>query len=199
MGAGYSLAPFFLTYSLMNFTYSQKPTGIDLVSLSDMKQFLRVDHADEDITITALLAAAAQSIQDYTGLHFVNDIFVMQLDSFYNVEFPYLISSVTSVSYYNSAGSLTVLPTANYFYDTTRKPGRINFIDTPTIREDNFNNVVIGGTVLNAINASLIHAIKMLTAHFYENRRAVVVGASTSVMPLGIQAIINPYRIISLK
>ena len=87
----------------MNFSYTLQPTGTDIISLSDMKEFLRVDHTDEDTTITALLDAATQSIQDYTGLHFKTSTYALKLDNFYNIEFPYLISSVTSVTYYDSS------------------------------------------------------------------------------------------------
>jgi len=38
----------------------------------------------------------------------------------------------------------------------------------------------------------------MLASHYYENRRAVIVGVKASKIPLGIEAILNPYRIISL-
>ena len=51
-----------------------QPTGTDIVSLNDAKEFLRVDHTDEDATITALINAAVQHCQDYTGRHFVASI-----------------------------------------------------------------------------------------------------------------------------
>ena len=73
------------------------------------------------------------------------------------------------------------------------------FKNTPDLEEDKLNRVTIIGAVTSSINPPLTHAIKMLAAHFYENRRAVVVGTITAVIPLGIKAIINPYRIISLK
>ena len=41
--------------------------GVDLVSLADMKEFLRVDHSDEDTTITALLDTAVAWAEDYTN------------------------------------------------------------------------------------------------------------------------------------
>lgn len=184
----------------MNFTYAAQPTGTDLISLADIKEFLRVDHSDEDTTITAIIDAAAQSIQNYTGRHFKTTTFVFNLDSFHFIEFPYQVTSVTSVTYLDRAGDSQTLATTKYFTDTGRQPGRINFKNTPDLVEDKFNRVTINGTVTNDINSPLTHAIKMLCAHFYENRRAVVVGTLSAVeIPLGVKAIINPYRIINTR
>ena len=185
----------------MNFTYAAQPTGTDLISLSDMKEWLRVDHSDEDATITAIINSAVQSIQDYTGRHFKGTTFLATLDSFQNTEFYYQVTTVTSVTYTDKAGSTQTLPTTKYFIDTVRQPGRIKFKNTPELVEDKFNAVQIIGTGGNSSPpAPLVHAIKMLAAHFYENRRAVVVGTLSAVeIPLGVKAIINPYRIINLK
>ena len=183
----------------MNFLYAAQPTGTDIVSLSDMKEFLRVDHSDEDATITAIIDSAVQSIQDYTGRHFKTTTYTATLDSFYNTEFPYQVDGVTTITYNDRAGNPQTLDSSKYFSDVIRKPGRIKFKDTPDLEEDKFNRVAIVGAVTNSINPPLTHAIKMLAAHYYENRRAVVVGTITAVIPLGIKAIINPYRIISLK
>ena len=97
------------------------------------------------------------------------------------------------------AGASQTLAASKYYTDTSRQPGRINFKNTPDLVDDKFNKVTINGTVSNDINPPLTHAIKMLAAHFYENRRAVVVGTITAVIPLGIKAIINPYRIINTR
>lgn len=184
----------------MNFTYAAQPTGTDIVSLSDMKEFLRVDHSDEDTTITAIIDAATQSIQDYTGRHFVATTWQMTIKTFYNIEAPYSATNVSNVKYYKpNEESLTTLSTDKYYVGTQLGILRVNFLDTPSVEEDRFGGVVINGTVTNQINPPLTHAIKMLAAHFYENRRAVVVGTITAVIPLGIKAIINPYRIINTR
>jgi len=183
----------------MYFNYLEQPTGIDIISLADMKEFLRVDHSDEDTTITAIIESAVQSVQDYTGRHFKTTTFVATLDSFHSAVFPYQITSVSGVTYKDRAGSIQTLPTSKYFVDIYNQPARIKFKNTPDLVEDEFNAVVIAGTVTNSIKAPLVHAVKMLSAHFYENRRAVIVGTISNEIPLGIKALINPYRIISLK
>jgi uncharacterized phiE125 gp8 family phage protein len=185
----------------MNFTYTAQPTGTDIVSLADMKEFLRVDHSDEDTTITAIIDAATQSIQDYTGRHFKATTWLYQMEFMRNVDIPYSVNTVTGISYYNTAGNTTSLTNnTDYYYGKENGVLKVKYIEIPSdIIDERMDAVNIVGTTVNEINAPLTHAIKMLAAHYYENRRAVVVGTITAVIPLGIKAIINPYRLINLK
>jgi uncharacterized phiE125 gp8 family phage protein len=182
----------------MRFSIATQPTGTDIVSLDDMKEFLRVEHTDEDTTITAIIDAAVQAAQDYTGRHFVSSVFSLSIDSFYNVEVPTGITTISGISYFDSAGDSQTLSVDKYYADFRREPGRISFIDPPSTHTDRFNAVVIAGTLGDTAYPPIKHAIKMLAAHYYENRRAVIITTSSKI-PLGIEAILNPYRIISLK
>ena len=182
----------------MKLTVAANPTGIDIVSLADMKEFLRVDHSDEDTTISAILASAAIAVQDYTGRVLINTTYTLNLDSFYNVELPGGINSVTGVTYYDTTKTSVTLPTTKYYYDALREPARISFIDPPSTYVEMYNSVTIVGAIGEQAIPTLKHAIKMLAAHYYENRRAVIVGVKASKIPFGIEAILNPYRIISL-
>lgn len=184
----------------MKFIYTAQPTGTDIVSLVDLKQFLRVDSADEDSTILALLDAAIRSIQDYTGLHFKATGWLYSMQYMTNVTMPYGVDVVGGISYYNTGGTTTYLSSNDYYWGFENGIMRVKYINIPSdIIDNKIDAVNIVGTVVNQINPALTHAVKMLAAHFYENRRAAVVGASTSVMPLGIEAIINPYRLIYCK
>jgi len=182
----------------MKFTVADNPLGTDIISLAEMKLFLRVDHSEEDTTISAIITSAAMAVQDYTGRVFVSSTFTMMLDSFHNVEIPADISTVSGVTYYDSTNALQTLGVTKYYVDASREPARVAFLDTPSIYTDRFNSVIIAGTIGNQANPPQQHAIKMLAAHYYENRRAVIVGVKASKIPLGIEAILNPYRIISL-
>lgn len=45
------------------------------------------------------------------------------------------------------------------------------------------------------IPADLIEAVRQLTAHFYENREATLVGVTAQVLPLGVADIVAEHRI----
>ena len=184
----------------MKLQVTTQPTGTAIVSLADMKEFLRVDHSDEDTTITALINAGTQSCQDYTNRHFVVSAFNLYLDDFYNCDFDIgPVVSITSVVYQDSADAQQTLAASKYWADFKREPGRIRFDSPPDTYDDAFNVVTIAGTLGEVPQQPIVHAIKMLVAHYYENRRAVVVGTMTSEMPLGVAALLNPYRIIAAK
>ena len=182
----------------MKFTVADNPLGTDIISLVDMKEFLRVDHTDEDTTISAIITSAAMAVQNHTGLFFASSTFTMKLDSFHNVEIPAMIGSVTGVTYFDTTNTSVTLDTSKYYYDPSRVPARVTFIDPPSTYKDMYNSVTITGAIGKAASPPLKHAIKMLASHYYENRRAVIVGVKASKIPLGIEAILNPYRIISL-
>ncbi len=191
-------SPFFYLTN-MKLEITTQPSGTDLLPLATAKEFLRVDHTDEDTTIEALINAAVQHCQDYTNRHFVNSNFTLKLDDFYNCEFSTgPINSITGVTYKDFNNSTQNLPAANYWYDTRREPGRIHFDNPPDTYEDDFNVVTISGTLGATPPHPIMHAVKMLVAHYYENRRAVIT-TSANEMPLGVAALLNPYRIISTK
>ena len=45
----------------------------------------------------------------------------------------------------------------------------------------------------NNIPKPLIHAMKVLIAHFYENREPVLIGASVITMPYTLEYLLDPY------
>ena len=44
------------------------------------------------------------------------------------------------------------------------------------------------------VQPPVIEAVKLLAAHFYENREASLVGVTSQELPLGVLDLINPYR-----
>lgn len=184
----------------MKLEITTQPTGTDILPLSLAKEFLRVDHSDEDTTITALINAAVQHCQDYTNRHFVSSNFTLSLDDFYNCEFSTgPINTITGVTYKDVGNATQTLAASKYWYDTKREPARIHFDSPPDTYDDDFNVVTISGTLGDAPATPVVHAIKMLVAHYYENRRAVITGTTSIEIPLGVAALLNPYRIITTK
>jgi hypothetical protein len=40
-----------------------------------------------------------------------------------------------------------------------------------------------------------LQAIRILAGHFYENRQAVLVGTIATELPIGVHALLAPYRV----
>lgn len=51
-----------------------------------------------------------------------------------------------------------------------------------------------GGVDQDPIPPALVHAVALLTAHWYENREASLVGINAQSLPFGLVDIINDYR-----
>jgi hypothetical protein len=123
------------------------------VALAEAKAHLRVDGADEDETITALIRAAQKWCEDFQKRQFVTATWKLSLDRLPNALYgtqchsleasggwfdneaivlprPPLVS-VTSIVYTDTNGDSQTLAAADYRVDTEAEPGRI----TPAYNE----------------------------------------------------------------
>jgi len=186
----------------MNIARPTYTTGTDVVSLSDMKEFLRVDHTDEDTTITALLDAAVAHVSDYCNRHFrTTAVVTFKLERWRAASLAFgPVTGITSVSYYDTSGTSQTLDASKYYTEEhTDGPWRIYFHDVPDLEDYNAHPVTITATCGKGATGNVKHAVRMLVAHWYENRRAVVTGATPVEVPMAVQAILNSERIIDLR
>jgi uncharacterized phiE125 gp8 family phage protein len=56
-------------------------TGTEPVTLAETKEYLRVDHADEDALITSFIMAARMKVERFTGLSLVAQTLQYQVDT----------------------------------------------------------------------------------------------------------------------
>jgi uncharacterized phiE125 gp8 family phage protein len=54
------------------------------------------------------------------------------------------------------------------------------------------------GPLATDVPDALLHVIRLLVAHWYENRGVAATGAGVVMLPAGVQALIAPYRVLSL-
>lgn len=177
-------------------------TGTNVVSLDDAKEFLRVDHDDEDTTITALLDAAVAWVEDYTNRSFTaSSLTVFSLGFWRKASLAFgPVTSIVSVTYKDTSGATQTLSTDKYYYETVHNGSiMIYFHDVPDLEEYNAHPVTIAAMVGASASSRVKHAVKMLVAHWYENRRAVVTGTTTAEVPIAVEALLSSERIIDLR
>jgi len=161
-----------------------------------------VDHSDEDTTITALLDAAVAHVSDYCNRHFtVSTQAIFYLERWRPASLAFgPVSNISSVNYYDTAGVYQTLSSDKYYTEERKDgPWRIYFHDVPDLEEYNAQPVRITVTCGLAATSNVKHAVRMLVAHWYENRRAVVTGAVPVEVPMAVTAILNSERIIDLR
>lgn len=160
-------------------------SALAILPVAEMANFLRVDDPTQMAEIGSLISAAITKFQEHTGRQIGTATYKMTLRSFprcaraIRLPKPPTVS-VSSVGYYATAGSLTTLDTAAY---QVGKGEVFHWIESaasgywPAVAPGLANGVEIVftcgyGTARASIDDDLIHSLKVLVAHWYENREA---------------------------
>ena len=174
-----------------------------IISMADLKAHMRVTHTAEDTLISALRSAAISWVEEHCNIKLGSYTARGYLPGFYNSYIPIgPVTAVTEVKYQTTADTdyttdLTTLVAGNWFTDTISQPARIAFRDYPNVYEYALTPVVVSFTAgYGTMPAPVLQAIRLLVAHMYENRQEEIVGTITTRLKFGLDALLNPFRII---
>ena len=177
------------------------------ISLAQAKAFLRIDsdYDDDDSYITSLINVATSVVEEYTRRRLITQTYNLFYDEFP----PYIdlqigdVASVTHIKYYDTDNTQQTLATSEYDVDTVIRPGRIyqaetgdfpNTYERPNAVEVEF---IVGATAAD-IPAPIIQAIYITLGRYYENRQDVVLGTQVQELPLMVEYLLTPYRLLEL-
>jgi uncharacterized phiE125 gp8 family phage protein len=181
----------------MRYTRAAEPTDTNFISLTNLKNYLRIDTNDDDTVLGHLLTSARQACEEYTGRLFGSGSVTFYLDSFEDSSFiagP--VTAISSVTYYDVDNVLQTLSTARWYADLVSYPQRIAFDAPPAVYLERFGQVIIATTAGHStVPGPVLQAMRMLAAHFYDNRQAVITGTIATEMPLAVHALLAPYRV----
>jgi len=178
-----------------------------VISLSEAKAFLRIDsdYDDDNTYITSLINVATQVVEEFTRRRLMTQTYNIFYDEFP----PYIdlqvgdVASVTHIKYYDADNTLQTLAASNYDVDTKVRPGRIyqsetgdypNTYERPNAVEVEF---IVGATASD-VPAPIVQAIYIIVGRYYENRQDVVTGTIASELPLMVDHLLTPYRLLEL-
>lgn len=182
------------------------PPAGEPLSLADAKQFLRVDHADDDAVITALIAAGRAHVEALTRLMLLTQTWRFVRDAWPpHGRFTARIGplqSLLAARVFDASGIAHPLEVESFVVDAAANviaapcwalpvPGR-------TVAGIELDVICGFGAVANDVPADLIHALKILVAHWYDNRGLVGSSGGAAMQPAGLHALIAPYRVLSL-
>jgi len=177
------------------------------ITTAEAKSHLRVDFADDDTLIAALVTAARQMFEELNGRALFTQTWKLTLDRWPasgRIELPRPpLVSVTSIKYIDSAGVESTFSSGDYVVETGRTPGRVSLgydksWPTATLRPASPITItyVAGWTTTAAIPERYKAAIKLLVGHWYENREAIITsGAMPKALPLGFESIVLMDRV----
>jgi uncharacterized phiE125 gp8 family phage protein len=180
------------------------------MTLADAKVHLKVEDATDDGLIRALIGAAAEYAETFTRRRLLTQTWDLKLDDFpcAVIELPFPpVSSVTSVSYVDTAGDTqtwsSALYTATLPVGPQAAPATIEPIygeSFPSTRSQSSAvtvRFVCGYGAASDLPSSIVAAMKLLIGHWYVNREAAIVSmnTATSVIPMGVDQLLWPYRL----
>ena len=179
------------------------PPVVAPVTVDDAKVFLRVDGAEEDTLIESLIAAAVDHLDGRSGVLgrcMVTQVWRYQAQCL-NAQFDFDMPGATAatVRFVDDAGEAQAVTVADDQLVQTVRGSSLIIADGDPLAEwrGPVTLEVTFGTAVEDVPPALVQAVRMLVAHWYANREAVVTG-SAAPLPLGVQMLIAPYRWMSI-
>lgn len=181
------------------------PPAEQPVSLADAKAHLRIDHDDEDAQVAAAVAAATGHLDGWDGilqLALVTQTWEVAFAGFSSfLRLPLRpVQEITSVIYRDAAGGSQTLAADDYLLHggvlgayLAAAPGK-SWPETQGRDDAVVVRFVAGYGGASDVPPTLKAAILLMMAHWFDNRGAVAFGVTAAELPLGVAALIAPYR-----
>lgn len=172
------------------------------VTLTEAKAHCRVDDDNDNAYIKDLLYVATAKVQTDTARQLINATWTWTLDAFPAILYlPYPpVVSVTSLKYYDSAGSQQTWASANYQTDLLAEPGRIQpayGLTWPDVRSQlNVVEVIYVagyGATAASVPWELKQGVLLWLAQMYEFREPIITGAVVTQVQKTADALIGPF------
>jgi len=173
-----------------------------IITVADLKAHMRVTHTQEDTLISALRSAAISWVEEHCNIKLGSYTARGYLAGFYNSYIPIgPVTAISEVKYQTTSdktyANLDTLAAGLWFTDEISKPARIAFRDYPNVYEYALTPVVVTFTAgYTTMPDPVLQAIRLLVAHMYENRQEEVLGTITTRLKFGLEALLNPFRVI---
>ena len=184
------------------------PPAAEPLSLADARDFLRVAHDDDDDAIAALIAAARLHIEAHTRRALITQNWRLVRDcwpaSGTLTLLPAPARALEAVRLLAVDGTAQELDLDAFVLDAAAAPARARF-DRDSLaqpaRPFARNEIAIEagyGAAATDVPAPLRHAIRLLVAHWYENRALVKASGEVAAIPASVLSLVAPYRVASL-
>ena len=183
-----------------------QPPVLEPVALADMKDYLRLDGAQEDALVTTLITAARLMVEAMSGRMLIDQGWRIVLDAWPLgdvVRLPVApVRQLTAARVFDSAGQPQLVPGNALMLELGTDPPLLRKL--APLPEPGRAHVGIEIDVLAGFGASpsqvpapLLQAIRMLVARWFE-QRGDVVARDAEALPPAIAALVQPWRKVRL-
>jgi uncharacterized phiE125 gp8 family phage protein len=176
-----------------------------LLSVPEVKAHLRIDSSHEDAMLEGLIAAAQAWLDGWQGVLgrcILTQTWASRCADLVDqrLPFPDVVSAV--VTYLDTAGATQTVAPLSYRLRTESGQGQLIFADgysAPQVMAGRDDAVTITAVYGRAdVPPAIRTAALMLVAHWHRNSEAVVTGTITATVPIGVDALIAPWRVVAV-
>lgn len=172
------------------------------LSLSEAKDWLRVEATDEDDLVSTLIVSARLLVEQNTRRLLITQTWRIFRDAWPLdgcVTLPIApVAGVAAIRVRDAVGTASVVDAASTALDAARDPARIVFTTAPPAPGYVANgieiDVIAGYGGASAVPAPLRQAMRLLIANWYENRGDAAFGGDDLALPPQAAALIAPWR-----
>ncbi len=176
------------------------PPAKEVWTLSEVKNYLKVDISADDTLITTLLQSAREVAERYLNQALITQTITEKLDRLNSPVLYLSVSPVIAVSSFQYADSQNTTQTynsSNYVVDTFEKPARLSVAygkTWPTLY-GNINDVTITytagySTEPSGVPMQIRQAVLMMVADGYDNREDYI-----KKLPTASEYLLDQYRV----
>ena len=182
--------------------------AVEPVSLAEAKAHLRVEHGDDDDVIAALIAGARVHVEAQTRRALITQTWRLTRDAWPAngrlAVLPAPLRALVAARVYKSDGTALAIDTDAFAIDKVSAPAVLTYASgAPPAPGRIAGGIELDieagyGDAASDVPEPLRQVIRVLAAHWSENRGLIAQGHSVAVLPEAASALIKPYRVLSL-
>lgn len=182
--------------------------SVDVITLQEAKEHLRVDGTAEDTLIGLQIKAATRFCEGLCDRAFIEQEHRLSLDAFPSIAVKRgqviipisRLISVEEISYVDADGASQTLDVSEYQVDDQSEPGVIApapGTSWPSTQADRLNAVQVRfnagyGATAADVDPLAVQAVKIVLGHLYENRETEITGTISTELKLGVKQLLSP-------
>lgn len=179
-----------------------QPT-IEPVSLDEMKHYLKLDHDQDDVMLSAFLIAARVHLENATNRHFITQSWRLQLSAPCAQSISLSVQPVKrllSAAWLSKSGDLLALDLADFRLNLNQSPPSLELLAPSCWQAEASLQIDLEtgfGPEKEDVPAPIRQAIKILAAEWYE-KRLIADPNSLPHINATLMTLLAPYRVLRL-